>query len=343
LEASAGLLKVDGDVIGGGHALIDGGSMEFVAASDAIVQFSGQTAGTLVLDDVSHFTGSVTGFVYGDTIDLAGIDPANVSVGNSGALEVHYGPGVSDFFSLAGNYDPASFTVGSDSNGTGTDIVWNHQAPAIETDQVSLAQNPDGTTTISGLQISDADPAASLTLAAATDVPASSVTTPSAGSGTLAETNTALESGVTYDPAMAQPGTDKVAVTVTDSFGGTDSVNFIFNEAAMGANIVLQGTAGKDVIFGTGSSDTLTGGGGLDQFVFAPTTAGPTVQHTITDFIAGLDKIDVRQFGNITASSLPTETQLGSDTLIALDSHDSLLLKNVTVANIHTSDFIIHG
>jgi Ca2+-binding RTX toxin-like protein len=345
LEASAGLLKVDGDVVGGGHALIDGGSMEFVAASDAIVQFSGQTAGTLVLDDVSHFTGSITGFAYGDTIDLAGIDPANVSVGNSGALEVHYGPGFSDFFSLAGNYDPASFTIGSDNNGTGTDIVWNRQGPAIETDQVSLAQNPDGTTTISGLHISDADPTASLTLAAATDVSASSVTTPSSGSGTLAETDTALESGVTYDPATAQSGTDKIAVIVTDSFGGTDSVNFIFNEAAMDANIVLQGTAGKDVIFGTGSSDTLTGGGGLDQFVFAPTTAGPTVQHTITDFIAGLDKIDIRQFGNITASTLPTETQQGSDTLITLDSHDSLLLKNVTVANLHANDFIIsaHG
>jgi hypothetical protein len=76
LEASAGLLKVDGEVSGRGHALIDGGSMEFVAASDAIVQFSGSGSGTLLLDDVSHFTGSVTGFSYGDTIDLAGIDPA---------------------------------------------------------------------------------------------------------------------------------------------------------------------------------------------------------------------------------------------------------------------------
>ena len=157
LEASAGLLKVDGDVVGGGHALIDGGNMEFVAASDAIVQFSGSSSGTLVLDDVSHFTGSVTGFAYGDTIDLAGIEPANVSVSNSGSLEVHYGPGASDFFSLVGNYDPASFAISSDNKG-GTDIVWNHQAPVIETDQLSIAQNPDGTTTISGLHVSDSDP-----------------------------------------------------------------------------------------------------------------------------------------------------------------------------------------
>ncbi len=157
LEARAGLLKVDGEVSGRGHALIDGGSMEFVAASDAIVQFSGSGSGTLVLDDVSHFTGSVTGFSYGDTIDLAGIDPANVNISDSGQLEVHYGPGAADFFSLVGNYDPSGFTLATDHNG-GTDIVWNHQAPVVETDQFSIAQNLDGTTTISGLHISDSDP-----------------------------------------------------------------------------------------------------------------------------------------------------------------------------------------
>jgi VCBS repeat-containing protein len=132
LEASAGLLKVDGDVVGGGIALIDGGNMEFGAASDAIVQFSGSSSGTLVLDDVSYFTGSVTGFAYGDTIDLAGIDPANVSVGNSGSLEVHYGPGASDYFSLVGNYDPASFTISSDNKG-GAGIVWNQTSATSAT------------------------------------------------------------------------------------------------------------------------------------------------------------------------------------------------------------------
>ena len=96
---------------GSGHELIDGGNMwNSSAASDAIVQFSGSIGGTLVLDDVSHFTGSVAGFGYGDTSRFAGIDPANVSI-ISGSLEVHYGPGASDFFSLGGNYNPASFAI----------------------------------------------------------------------------------------------------------------------------------------------------------------------------------------------------------------------------------------
>ncbi len=347
LEASAGLLKVDGDVIGGGHALIDGGNMEFVAASDAIVQFSGSIGGTLVLDDVSHFTGSVTGFAYGDTIDLAGIDPANVSVGNSGSLEVHYGPGASDFFSLVGNYDPASFAISSDNKG-GADIVWNHQTPVIDTDQFSVAQNPDGTTTISGLHVSDSDPAApteTFTVAATNDASGSSIATPPTDSGSLTDLNAALNDGVTYNPGSMPPATEKVALTVTDSFGAADTENFIFSEPAAGPNVALQGTAGNDVIFATGHQDILTGGGGGDQFVFAPTSETAAVQHTITDFAAGLDKIDIRQFGNIGSLADLTEAQQGNDTLLTLDSHDSVLLKNVIAANLHASDFIIspHG
>jgi hypothetical protein len=346
LEASAGLLKIDQSINGGEHAVIDGGSMEFVGASDALVQFSGRTAGTLYLNDVAHFTGSVTGFSYGDTIDLAGINPANVSVTNSGSLEVHYGPAASDFFTLVGNYSPASFAISSDNKG-GADIVWDHQAPVIETDQLSIARNPDGTATISGLHLVDTDTAASgetFTLAVAAIASGSSVITPLTGSGLLTDLNTALNNGVTYNPGSTLPAADKIALTVADSFGATDTVNFVFSEQAA-PNVALQGTAGKDVIFATGHQDILTGGGGADQFVFEPTSETAAVQHTITDFTAGLDKIDVRQFGNIGSLADLTEAQQGSDTLLTLDSHDSVLLKNVIAANLHASDFIIsaHG
>jgi VCBS repeat-containing protein len=328
LEAAAGLLKVDGAFIGGGSAVIDGGKMEFVAASDAVVHFSGNSSDTLLLDDVSHFTGTVTGFSYGDTIDLAGMDPANVTIGNSGSLEVHYGPGANDYFSLDGNYDAAGFSVVTDHNG-GTDIVWNHAAPVIDTDQVSVIENSDGTTTIAGLQLSDADPAASAGTFAVT---ATSGTSESIHMGNI---NTALET-------VTAPSAGNIAVTVTDSFGATETVNFVFNETGTGPSAALQGTAGKDVLFATGHSDTLTGGAGQDQFVFAPTAGSADVQHTITDFTAGLDKIDLRQFGNITALTDLTEVQQGSDTLITLDGHDSLLLKNVAAANLSANDFILH-
>ena len=237
--------------------------------------------------------------------------------------------------------------VRSDSKGIGTEIVWNHQTPAIETDEFSVARNPDGTTKISDLHFSDSDPGApneTFTIVATIDGSGSNVTIPSTGSGSLADVNAALSAGVTCNPGAAPPATEKVALTVADSFGATDTVNFIFSEQAA-PNVALQGTAGKDVIFATDHQDILTGGGGADQFVFAPTSETAAVQHTITDFAAGLDRIDIRQFGNIGSLADLAEAQQGNDTLLTLDSHDSVLLKNVIATNLHANDFIIsaHG
>jgi Ca2+-binding RTX toxin-like protein len=212
----------------------------------------------------------------------------------------------------------------------------------IVTDDFHIVKS-DGTTTIAGLHVVDTDPAAStetFTVSAATEAAGSSVT-PATDSGLLADINTHFNSGITYNPGSLQPSADKVVVTVTDGFGASDTVNFVFNQGGSGPGITLTGTAGKDVIFATGNSDILTGGGGQDQFVFKPTSGEDAVQHTITDFVAGLDKIDLRLFHNITSLDGVSETQSGNDTLVTLDSHDSLLLKNVVAANLHANDFII--
>ena len=123
-----------------------------------------------MLDDVSHFTGTVTGFSFGDTIDLKGIAPANVHVTNSGHLQVNYGTGS---FELIGDYDPTGFTIASD-GGTGTNITWNHQTPVILTNNLTTVANPDGTMKILGLQVTDTDQSASsetFHFAATTELP----------------------------------------------------------------------------------------------------------------------------------------------------------------------------
>jgi Ca2+-binding RTX toxin-like protein len=215
---------------------------------------------------------------------------------------------------------------------------------SIATDHFRVTQNTDGTTTVTGLSVSDEDasPTETFTINAVTAGAGSgSSITPSTASGHLSDINAALATGVTYHPGPTPPQTDKIVFTVADSFGGTDSVNFIFNEAGTGQTPTLQGTAGKDVIFATGDQDILIGGGGLDQFVFKPSSGTTDVQHTITDFVAGLDKIDVRQFSNISSLANITETQQGNDTLLTLDSHETLLLKDVITTSLHASDFII--
>ena len=50
--------------------MINGGTIEFAAASDANVSFEAGHAGTLQLDASALFTGQVAGFAAGDTIDL---------------------------------------------------------------------------------------------------------------------------------------------------------------------------------------------------------------------------------------------------------------------------------
>jgi hypothetical protein len=196
------------------------------------------------------------------------------------------------------------------------------------------------------MQVTDSDAFAStgtFSLAATTAAAASGTSiTPSTSSGSLTNINSVFATGVTYHPGATPPSTDMVTLTVKDNFGAADTENFVFAQTVSGPNITLQGTSGKDVILATASQDVLTGGASQDQFVFAPTPAGPSVQHTITDFLAGTDKLDVTQFSNLSASTLPIETQQGTDTLITLDSNDTLLLKNVAVANLHASDFIFH-
>jgi large repetitive protein len=368
IEVQSGNLLIADAMTGAGTGIIAGGTLELGAASDAQVQFSASqsASGTLVLDDVAHFTGTISGItMHGDTIDLVGISQANTALdynSTTGVLELHYdSANPSVFIPITGGIVPTAtsdsasyFSEHSDGNG-GTDVVFD-QGPVIDTDQFTLSQS-GGTTTILGLSVSDADAASAagiLNLSAETAGAGSGTTiTPSAESGALADIITTLADGVTYNPGSTPPPTDAVTLTVADNFGATDTVNFIFNQAGgSGPNVTLQGTAGKDVIFATGNNDTLTGGGGQDQFVFKPSSSPTAVDHTITDFVSGLDTLDLRQL-NITAATLTSvlnSAQLvnsGHDTQITLDPNDAtpnqfLVLKNVTTT-LHASDFIVHG
>ncbi|MGZ5874122.1 MAG: beta strand repeat-containing protein [Bradyrhizobium sp.] len=351
VEVQSGSLDVAAGVTGLGTFTIDsGGLLEFATsvAAGSVIAFQG-TAATLKLDDVAHFTGSVTGFAFGDTIDLVGISLASVSVSNPGSLQIGYGTGS---IALGGNYNPADFTVVTDGHG-GTDVTWNHQAPVISTGSLTVTQNSNGTTTITGLQVSDSDAAASsetFTISATTGAASSGTSvSPSTGSGLLTAINTELGTGITYNPGATPPSTDKVALTVTDGFGATDTVNFVFNLASSPtAPVTLAGTSGKDVIFATGNNDTLTGGGGADQFVFNHTTGA----HTITDFSTINDHIDLTALSSIVtaatfnawlASNVTASATSPADTVISLGGTETITLHNVLAANVSASDFIVHA
>ena len=133
---------------------------------------------------------------------------------------------------------------------------------------------------------------------------------------------------------------------MSDGHGHFDTVHFVFNEAGQGP-VTLTGTSGKDVIFATGSDDTLTGHAGADQFVFAP-QQNPSAD-TITDFTPGEDRIDLRQFSEIVefrddqgwlATHAAQSSAHPADVVIVLGD-DTLTLKNLAVTSLHASDFIV--
>jgi hypothetical protein len=223
------------------------------------------------------------------------------------------------------------------------------RAPLIMTDDLQLYEGVNGTTTVGGLFVSDPDAGFEepFTISAVTGAAAlGSTVTPSTGSGTLADINIILENGVTYDPGASPPDTDMVTLTVTDGPGVTDTVNFIFNQAGVGP-VTLQGTSGKDVIFATGHSDTLTGGASADQFVFTANSG----DDIITDFMPGHDRIDLMDdFPFIPDDQSSFDdwltlsgdvVQQGEDTLITLGC-DSILLSNVSRNSLQMNDFILH-
>ncbi|HEY9451922.1 MAG TPA: VCBS domain-containing protein [Bradyrhizobium sp.] len=271
--------------------------------------------------------------------------PINANLGFLHAgdvLKINFVAEVSDGHGHTGSQPLTVTLVGADSAADASTA-----GPVIGTDAFTVTELDNGVTKISGLYVTDADATAStgtFTVSAATGNVGSTVT-PSTGTGPgIAGVNAALSNGIVYDPHSPQPQTDSVTLTVADSFGHTDRVHFIFNQGGTGPDVTLTGASGKDVIFASGHADTLTGGVSADQFVFAP-EASPSAD-TITDFKPGEDHIDIRAFSFVDSSNIGTwlgthAATSGADTLISLDSGDTITLKNVALASLHASDFIV--
>ncbi|WP_166077507.1 FecR domain-containing protein [Bradyrhizobium barranii] len=290
--------------------------------------------------------------------------PADGFSGEPGALGVH---ALDDTYTGAITTAGSTATIDLTATGTGGTASISHDITTIGT-SVTLAIGPvintesfhvehireNSNDIITDLVVTDTDSGAAtdiFTVTVSTSHPDTSSVSAYTTTGSLEQINTGLAegAGITYDPTGASteqypqpPVTDKITVTVADSTGHSDTVNFIFVEGANSQGIRLEGTDGKDVIFATESSDTLIGGGAKDQFVFAPTSSQSTVQHSVDDFEVGLDKIDLRQFGSISSLDDVNIAPQSGGAQITLDNHETILLKNVIAANLKASDFIFH-
>ncbi|UFX44850.1 VCBS domain-containing protein [Bradyrhizobium sp. 41S5] len=322
---------------------------------------AGTLTDTAAYDTFSPLTGALHGHDVDDgetaTLTYAALNADHVAVNSSiaglyGSLTVNadgtysYVPDAAAINALAKGTYADTFTVETiDAHGaTGTatltvDVVGANDAPVIHADNISITDNPNGTETISGLTVTDVDAGANenFTLAAATNPGSGSSVAPPLLLGHLPDINTALGSpGLVYDPGQTPPATDKIALSVTDGHGASDTLNLIFNvQQNPSQPVTLTGTGDKDVFFGSGYQD---------KFVFAP-----NFNHdTILNFTPGQDQIDLSTVVSTSTFSswfdqhVATSPTNSADTLVTIDSADTITLHNVAKASLSQNDFIIH-
>jgi hypothetical protein len=280
---------------------------------------------------------------------------------DNGVLDLHTGSG--DFsLSFAGdssstnspNYTLANFAVSPDAH-DGMQIT---EVPAISVDGLQTSSDDSGHTTVTGIAVlepfagSDA-----LTLSLVPDTGSlalndtTDLTTNSGGpsgsvsvTGTLAELDNALSHGVVYtNPDGDLPDSGMVALTVGDGHGGTDSLNFVFTIADTTGNFTLAGTSGNDVIFSSGASghtETLTGNGGSDTFVFDHADLGG--QDIISDFNTTTDTLhfDSSIFSTVSDVLASAQDDAHGNTVLDLHNGDSITLNHVAYSQFEA---INHG
>ncbi|MXN77346.1 Ig-like domain repeat protein [Burkholderia sp. 4701] len=131
LWANNGNLTIHGDVTGAGSATISGAAtLEFGGASAESTTFADGAAGTLKLDHSTGFTGTVSGFGAGDTLDLADVlynDHTTLSftandTGTGGTLTVSDGAHTAQV-ALQGNLSAGGFQLSHD-QGSGTVVTY---------------------------------------------------------------------------------------------------------------------------------------------------------------------------------------------------------------------------
>jgi VCBS repeat-containing protein len=118
---------------------------------------------------------------------------------------------------------------------------------------------------------------------------------------------------VTMTEAHADGTSTAASQTVSVTIGGADNNSFAFHPGV-----------GADAIVNAHSTDTIE----LDGFASVPNS------NTLAQLL--------QEAQNGQAQSMFTAVNGGHDTLITLDSHDSLTLTNIRIADLHANSFIVH-
>lgn len=117
---------------------------------------------------------------------------------------------------------------------------------------------------------------------------------------------------------------------------GGSNADFLYGHDG---NDALSGGGGNDYLNGGHGNDLLSGGSGIDTFAF---NFGDGLD-TVTDFTHGTDIITLHNYGVTSFAALqPLMSQFNStDTLIAFDDQNHILLQNVQMSSLTAGDFVL--
>ncbi|WP_442868902.1 VCBS domain-containing protein [Bradyrhizobium sp. CCBAU 25338] len=316
---------------------LDIGPLTDTAAADTFANLAGHLSGTDVdSGETATLTYAVLNADHHAVTTVAGLY-GSLTVNPDGSYS--YVPNATAINALPEGFYTDTFTVQTkDAHGaTGTatltvDVTGANDttnAPVIDVAEISVTQEGDQVF-VHGISVSDADSAVDETFTLAATADSGTSVDPASTSDTLANLNSALQTLAYTDPGQSASATDKVAITVTDGHGASDTVNLIFNLSEQGP-VTFAGTQSKDVLFGTGYQD---------QFVFAANSN----HDTILNFTSGTDKIDLSAVVTTSDTQAWLDQHVvasGADTLITINATDTILLKGV--AQVQASDFIVHA
>lgn len=152
--------------------------------------------------------------------------------------------------------------------------------------------------------------------------------------------NDKLSGGIGNDYLSGGDGEDVIAGQEGDDLlkGGTGD-DVLFGQEG---NDILSGGEGDDFLFGASGINTLSGGAGNDSFVIENNPDSITV---ITDLELGntLEKIDFTLYEGLTSFSQLNIVQKGSDAVINLPDNQQVVVKNVNVSSLGSSNFRFPG
>jgi hypothetical protein len=323
--AHGGNVTLNGAVAGSGTAMISGtATLGFSAASSIDITFAADAAGTLMLKDAAEFAGTISGFSSNDQIDLTNL---NYSIA---------------FLSNANYSSSTNITTLAITDGTSTDTIKLVGNYTIDAPWHFTSDSHGGTLLTDALPGGSADLAQTVTAALTTPDPtADQFPFHSDGqSGALTGDSTSVASAgpSVQDPAAPDAPPDSSGDTSSSAAAttGADANTTTNTQPPTGDVTPVDGATQTAAAPPAAASTTSTNG---DTFVFAANFGDATISnfHPETDVI----EIDHAVFADFRALLAAAQDDGQGNTVITADPHDTITVKNVTVAQIiaHQGDF----